>query len=102
MLSRKKTMRNLGLAALAVMMSMSAGCSTPQTVKTVPDYSAEFFRCMADESRAERFVCNDPGMNSDGGFDTVEKYQDACQWEKGVLGPCSREALKDWQVMVGI
>lgn len=65
----QNTVKKLGLVALVLMTSLSAGCSTPPKPES-PEYTNEFLAEVAKDHKT--------------------------------CGPAAKEALKDWQVMVGL
>lgn len=66
--------KTLLLGLILVIGTLLASCVTQQKkcVKTIPDYQPEFYECIADE------------------------------YEKNIHGRCTKGAINDWTVIIGL
>jgi hypothetical protein len=82
---------------LVISLIFLSGCTANLPVTGYPDYTHEYLICVADEHDALVWQCpSDPSLMN------ASDRRGLCKQHKGVYGECTREAMKDWQVLVGL
>lgn len=97
-------MRNVGLTLAGCLLLTACANSQPVKKGVIPNYSSEFLLAVADQYEQMTFICPDPSLNSDAGYEDSETplltYQDDCHHQMGFYGNETRKVVSDWAVMI--